>query len=72
MVHGVSVVWFPVSDMARAREFYGGTLGLEELRSEGEWAEFEANGLRIGLNARNEESCHLPMPVSHHTYVYVI
>lgn len=56
MVHGVSVVWFPVSDMDRARDFYGNTLGLEELSNEGEWAEFEANGLRIGLNARDEES----------------
>ena len=49
---GVSVVWLPVSDMDTALAFYRDQLGLEELRNEGEWAELDANGLRIGLNAR--------------------
>lgn len=55
MVHGTSVVWLPVSDIDQALGFYGDTLGLEELRRENEWAELDANGLRIGLNARDEE-----------------
>lgn len=56
MVHGVSVIWFPVSDMDRALEFYEQKLGLERVDVHEEWSELEANGLRIGLNARDEES----------------
>ncbi len=56
MVHGVSVVWLPVTDIDRAVGFYRDTLGLEEHARQGEWAELEANGLRIGLNARESES----------------
>ena len=48
---GVSVVWLPVSDMDRALTFYRDQLGLEQLRNEGEWAELDANGLHVGLNA---------------------
>ncbi len=55
MVHGVSVVWFPVSDVSRAVDFYVGTLGLEVTLQEDEWAELEVNGLRVGLNAREAE-----------------
>ena len=56
MVHGVSVVWLPVTDMQRAVDFYSGTLGLSVGQQESEWAELEANGLKIGLNARDKES----------------
>ena len=56
MVQGVSVVWLPVTDMERALAFYGETLGLEQVRNEGEWAELKANGLHIGLNAGEEET----------------
>jgi len=52
MVHGVSVVWLPVSDMDQAVTFYSETLGLTVRDRQEEWAELEANGLRIGLNAR--------------------
>jgi predicted enzyme related to lactoylglutathione lyase len=55
MVHGVSIVWFPVSDVSRSVDFYSGTLGLEITQQEDEWAELEANGLKIGLNAREDE-----------------
>lgn len=52
MASGVATVWMPVDDMRRAIQFYGGTLGLT-LKNEGdEWSEFDANGLTIGLNAR--------------------
>src|SRR3954470_17968566 len=56
MVHGVSVVWLPVSDIGKAVDFYSGTLGLETRNTQDEWAELEANGLRVGLNARDEET----------------
>jgi predicted enzyme related to lactoylglutathione lyase len=56
MVHGVSVVWLPVTDIGRAVGFYSDTLGLEVLDQQERWAELEANGLRIGLNARDDET----------------
>jgi predicted enzyme related to lactoylglutathione lyase len=56
MVHGVSVVWLPVTDIGRAVGFYGEALGLDVLDQQEQWAELEANGLRIGLNARDEET----------------
>jgi len=55
MVHGVSIVWFPVSDVSRAVDFYSGTLDLDVTQQEDEWAELEVNDLRIGLNARESE-----------------
>ena len=54
-VLGASVVWLPVSEMGQAIEFYCGRLGLTEHQREAEWAELDANGLRIGLNAREAE-----------------
>jgi predicted enzyme related to lactoylglutathione lyase len=52
MASGVASVWVPVEDMDRARAFYRDTLGLSEQKSTEDWAEFDANGLMIGLNAR--------------------
>ena len=52
MASGVASVWVPVDDMARAREFYRETLGLSETKTTDDWSEFDANGLMIGLNAR--------------------
>ena len=52
MVAGASVVWLPVSDIDRSITFYRDQLGLNELQHEGDWARFDANGLQIGLNAR--------------------
>jgi predicted enzyme related to lactoylglutathione lyase len=54
MVQEVAVVWQPVTDMDEALGFYRDRLGLQELRNEGEWAELDANGVRLGLNAREE------------------
>jgi predicted enzyme related to lactoylglutathione lyase len=54
MIHGTSVVWLPVGDLQRALGFYRDTLGLETLNEAEEWAELDANGLRIGLNAREQ------------------
>lgn len=54
-VQGVAAVWVPVRDMERALGFYRDTLGLSVNNQDDEqWADLEANGLRIGLNAREE------------------
>ena len=52
MASGVASVWVPVDDMDRARAFYRDTLGLPEGKVTEDWSEFDANGLMIGLNAR--------------------
>ena len=56
MASGVATVWVPVSDMARAITFYGETLGLTIKDRGDDWSEIDANGLMIGLNAREEAS----------------
>jgi predicted enzyme related to lactoylglutathione lyase len=54
MANGVAAVWMPVDDMARAVKFYGETLGMS-VKSEGDdWSELNANGVSIGLNARED------------------
>jgi predicted enzyme related to lactoylglutathione lyase len=52
MLKGVAVVWMPVEDIDRAKDFYGSTLGLDITKEDGDWAEVDANGLTIGLNGR--------------------
>ncbi len=52
MVAGTSVVWLPVSDIDRSITFYRDQLGLNELQHEGDWAQLDANGLHLGLNAK--------------------
>lgn len=52
MLKGVAVVWMPVEDIERAKDFYGNTLGLPVTKEDGDWAEVDANGLTIGLNGR--------------------
>ena len=56
MVKGVATVWLPVTDIERAVGFYRDTLGLSVSSQQPEWAELEAEGLKIGLNARDEET----------------
>lgn len=54
-ISGVSNVWFPVSDVDRAKTFYVDVLGLSERETDGDWAEIQAGDLIIGLNARDSE-----------------
>ena len=54
MVHGVAAVWVPVRDMSRAVEFYRDVLGLRVNDTQEQWSDLEANGLKLGLNAREE------------------
>jgi predicted enzyme related to lactoylglutathione lyase len=55
MIDGISVVWVPVSDMDRALEFYGDTLGLDIEQQEDDWSLVVAGAVRVGLNGRSEE-----------------
>ncbi|NAZ75490.1 hypothetical protein GTQ99_08655 [Kineococcus sp. T13] len=52
MASGVASVWVPVDDMERAVRFYGETLGLSVSSTSPVWSEIDADGLMIGLNAR--------------------
>lgn len=52
MASGVATVWVPVDDMERAVGFYSDVLGFSVLQQSDEWSEIDANGLTIGLNAR--------------------
>ena len=55
MIDGISVVWLPVSDMDKALEFYGDTLGLDIEQQEDDWSLVVAGAVRIGLNGRESE-----------------
>ena len=52
MASGIATVWMPVEDMSRALRFYGETLGLPVKSKGDDWSELNANGVSIGLNAR--------------------
>jgi predicted enzyme related to lactoylglutathione lyase len=56
MASGVATVWVPVTDMDRAVEFYGTTLGLGVKDKGADWSEIDAYGVTIGLNARENAS----------------
>ena len=58
MASGVATVWMPVDDMSRAVKFYAETLGLSVKNEGDDWSELDANGVMIGLNAR--EATHGP------------
>lgn len=59
MIQGVSNVWMPVQDIDRAMDFYQNKLGLNMVKQDGNWAEFEQDGLRIGLNGREPEGARI-------------
>ena len=59
MIKGVANVWMPVEDVERAKGFYRDTLELPVVKDEGEWVEFDANGMRVALNGR-EPGEHTP------------
>lgn len=58
MANGVAAVWLPVDDMKRAVGFYRDTLQLDVIGQQDQWSEIDANGLRIGLNSRENVSAH--------------
>lgn len=59
MIEGVSNIWMPVQDIERAVDFYQNKLGLTLVKQDGQWAEFEQDGLRIGLNGREPEGARM-------------
>ena len=54
-VKGVAAVWVPVADMERAIAFYRDALGLQVTQEDETWAQADANGVMIGLNAHESE-----------------
>jgi predicted enzyme related to lactoylglutathione lyase len=56
MASGVAAVWVPVTDMDRAVAFYRDVLGLAVEAQGDDWSEIDANGLKLGLNAREGAS----------------
>ena len=52
----MSLAWYPVTDMDRAKEFYGNTLGLKKTYEMQGWAEFGSseNGPSVGLSLVKE------------------
>ena len=54
VIKGVANVWVPVRDIERAVHFHHNTLDFALIERDGPWAEVDANGLNIGLNARTE------------------
>lgn len=58
MAHGVATVWVPVDDMDRAVKFYRDVLGLDLIDQQPQWSELDANGVKIGLNAREGTARH--------------
>lgn len=50
MITGVRDVYYNVSDMDRAIEFYGGVLGLRVVDSSPYWTSLDLGGARIGLH----------------------
>lgn len=54
MATGVAAVWVPVENMERAVAFYRDALGFDVDEQGADWAEVDANGVKIGLNAREK------------------
>ena len=54
MAKGIATVWVPVTQMDRAVEFYRTALGFAVETPDEDWAEVDAGGLTIGLNAREQ------------------
>ena len=55
MIRGVAKVWMPVHNIDRAVGFYENILGLQDRKTDGRWAEVDANGVTLDLNGREPE-----------------
>src|ERR1700712_565126 len=58
MATGVAAGWVPVEDMSRAVAFYRDALGFDVDEQDTDWSEVDANGVKIGLNAREKAVKH--------------
>ena len=57
---------FPVDDLARARAFYGGTLGCPEGRSSERWIDFDLYGHQIVAHLSESHATRVHNPVDGH------
>ncbi|MFE7440917.1 VOC family protein [Streptomyces chartreusis] len=56
----------PVDDLAAARRFYGGVLGLEEGRSADEWVDWNLHGHQFVTHLASERTQRIHNPVDGH------
>src|SRR6476469_3187861 len=56
LVQGTAVVWLPVTDSDRLLGFFFNATAPTEKQSDGDWAQLDANGVGIGLNAGERPS----------------
>ena len=49
MIQKIAYIWYPVTDMNRAIEFYNELLGLTLLFKGEDWSELEIDGQRLAL-----------------------
>jgi len=49
MIQKIAYIWYPVTDMDRAIEFYHELLGLTLMFKGEEWSEFNIDGQRLAL-----------------------
>jgi len=54
MINGLDNVYYFVSDVKRAAEFYHGILGLKILEQDEHWASISLNGSRLGLHKSSD------------------
>lgn len=59
MIQGVANLWMPVTNIDRAADFYQHKLGLTMVKQDEEWAEFEQDDLRIGLNGHEPQGARI-------------
>ena len=53
MIQKIAYIWYPVTDMDRAIEFYHELLGFKLLFKREDWSEFDLNGQRLALCIRD-------------------
>lgn len=54
MIKGLDNVYYFVSDVKKAVEFYSGVLGLNVIDQDEHWASLSLNGVRLGLHKAKE------------------
>lgn len=53
MINGLDNVYYFVSDVKKAVDFYSGVLGLSVMDQDDYWASISLNGVRLGLHKAN-------------------
>jgi len=63
MLQKIAYIWYPVTDMDRAVEFYHELLGFKLLFKREDWSEFEISGQRLALSKKDFIPEHRELPV---------